>query len=502
MLSFHGSRDKTEFDFVGYNSRLDELQAVVPAAVPDADRRLERGPARSRGAVRRARPRRPRRAAAGRARAHLPPVRLPLAGARPHPRRAHGGGNRVRDLLHDAAAPAAGAALPRLRARLAARDGARRTGELLRPALAGHPGRGAGAGGRRRPLRGRRRRPRMSGIGRHRLLQLLADAAIVAVSWVLAFEIRFDHGLPVYYDTLLRRTILIVVAIKLAVFIMFGFHRRWWRYVSVRDMWSAARGVVVASPRRRRDRLLRLAGARSAPAALDRGDGPADHARARRRRPPVRAHRDGTAALRRRRPRQGSGRRRSRRRGPARRAGDAALAADRVHAHRLRRRRPAQAQHAHPRRARPRHDGGPAADRARVLARRGADRDPVGLGRDPPPRRRGGPGVQRAGEDAAGAVRAHLRRRQPRRPVPARPGRGRARARAGRGGLRAGLLLSPGAHRARHRGGRLDRLRALPPDRARRRGAADPRRQRGDAAVRHRARARGRARLHRRPCRS
>jgi FlaA1/EpsC-like NDP-sugar epimerase len=87
----------------------------------------------------------------------------------------------------------------------------------------------------------------MSGIGRHRLLQLLVDAAIVAISWVLAFELRFDHGLPVYYDTLLRRTILLVVAIKLAVFLMFGFHRRWWRYVSVRDMWSAARGVVVAS---------------------------------------------------------------------------------------------------------------------------------------------------------------------------------------------------------------------------------------------------------------
>ena len=87
----------------------------------------------------------------------------------------------------------------------------------------------------------------MSRIGRHRLLQLLADAVIVAVSWVLAFELRFDHGLPVYYDTLLRRTIFIVVAIKLAVFIAFGFHRRWWRYFSVNDMWSAARGVVVAS---------------------------------------------------------------------------------------------------------------------------------------------------------------------------------------------------------------------------------------------------------------
>src|ERR1700712_388455 len=74
----------------------------------------------------------------------------------------------------------------------------------------------------------------MSGIGRHRLLQLLVDAAIVAISWVLAFELRFDQGLPVFYDTLLRRTILLVVVIKLAVFLMFGFHRRWWRYVSVR----------------------------------------------------------------------------------------------------------------------------------------------------------------------------------------------------------------------------------------------------------------------------
>src|SRR5262249_48890320 len=54
-------------------------------------------------------------------------------------------------------------------------------------------------------------------------------------------------GPPPYYDTLLRRTIVIVVLIKIAVFLLFGFHRRWWRYVSVHDMWSAARGVVVAS---------------------------------------------------------------------------------------------------------------------------------------------------------------------------------------------------------------------------------------------------------------
>ena len=81
---------------------------------------------------------------------------------------------------------------------------------------------------------------------RHRLWQLLVDAAIVAVSWWLAFELRFDKGLPVYYAHLLRKTILLVIAIKLAVFIASGFYNRWWRYVSVRDMWSAFRGVVVA----------------------------------------------------------------------------------------------------------------------------------------------------------------------------------------------------------------------------------------------------------------
>jgi FlaA1/EpsC-like NDP-sugar epimerase len=84
-------------------------------------------------------------------------------------------------------------------------------------------------------------------VNRHRLWQLVADGGLVALAWFLAFELRFDHGVPVYYDTLFRRTVLIVVGIKLLVFILFGFYDRWWRYVSTRDMWSAARGVTIAS---------------------------------------------------------------------------------------------------------------------------------------------------------------------------------------------------------------------------------------------------------------
>ncbi|HEU5215005.1 MAG TPA: nucleoside-diphosphate sugar epimerase/dehydratase, partial [Gaiellaceae bacterium] len=83
-------------------------------------------------------------------------------------------------------------------------------------------------------------------ISPHRVWQVLVDGAIIALSWWLAFELRFDHGLPIYYSHLFRETILIVIAIKLAVFIAFGFYNRWWRYVSIRDMWATARGVVVA----------------------------------------------------------------------------------------------------------------------------------------------------------------------------------------------------------------------------------------------------------------
>ena len=84
-------------------------------------------------------------------------------------------------------------------------------------------------------------------INRHRLWQLAADAALVAAAWWLAFQLRFDNGLPPYYDLLLERAILLVVGIKLAVFVVLGFYNRWWRYVSTRDMWRVVLGAALAS---------------------------------------------------------------------------------------------------------------------------------------------------------------------------------------------------------------------------------------------------------------
>jgi FlaA1/EpsC-like NDP-sugar epimerase len=82
---------------------------------------------------------------------------------------------------------------------------------------------------------------------RHRIFHLVVDAFLVALAWYLAFALRFDFEIPSRYAELLVKSILLVVALKVAVFVLFGFYNHWWRYVSIGDIWSAARGVVVAS---------------------------------------------------------------------------------------------------------------------------------------------------------------------------------------------------------------------------------------------------------------
>ncbi|HST25869.1 MAG TPA: nucleoside-diphosphate sugar epimerase/dehydratase [Gaiellaceae bacterium] len=83
-------------------------------------------------------------------------------------------------------------------------------------------------------------------ISKHRLWQVAVDAGLITAAWYLAFQLRFDHGIPIYYQTLFNRSVAIVIGIQLVTFIAFGFYNRWWRYVSTRDMWGAARGVTAA----------------------------------------------------------------------------------------------------------------------------------------------------------------------------------------------------------------------------------------------------------------
>ena len=85
-------------------------------------------------------------------------------------------------------------------------------------------------------------------VNRHRVWQLAFDAVLIVAAWRLAFYLSFDPRVPVFYRHFLDwQVVALVVAIKLATFVLFGFYNRWWRYVSTRDMWGAARGVTVAS---------------------------------------------------------------------------------------------------------------------------------------------------------------------------------------------------------------------------------------------------------------
>jgi FlaA1/EpsC-like NDP-sugar epimerase len=85
-------------------------------------------------------------------------------------------------------------------------------------------------------------------VSRHRIWQVVADAALVASAWYVAFQVRFDKGVPGRYDEFLGLDVFIaVVAVTMLVFVAFGLYEHWWRYVSIQDMWRSFLAVTVAS---------------------------------------------------------------------------------------------------------------------------------------------------------------------------------------------------------------------------------------------------------------
>jgi FlaA1/EpsC-like NDP-sugar epimerase len=85
---------------------------------------------------------------------------------------------------------------------------------------------------------------------RNRVGQILADAALVALAYFLAFQLRFlddPHGWPHRYEVLFAQSVGFVIAGKLLIFAAAGLYQKWWRYVSGRDFLFIARAVAISS---------------------------------------------------------------------------------------------------------------------------------------------------------------------------------------------------------------------------------------------------------------
>jgi FlaA1/EpsC-like NDP-sugar epimerase len=85
---------------------------------------------------------------------------------------------------------------------------------------------------------------------RRRLIQIAADALLLAAAYYLAFRLRFldaPGGIPDRYDHMLANSIGFVVVGQLIVFYAFGLYEKWWRYFRLPDMISVLRACAVST---------------------------------------------------------------------------------------------------------------------------------------------------------------------------------------------------------------------------------------------------------------
>src|SRR3954470_1148487 len=82
---------------------------------------------------------------------------------------------------------------------------------------------------------------------RHSLPQLVIDGALVALAYVLAFQLRFDRGLTPSYQKLFERMLPWAIGLSLLVYIAFRLYGKWWRYSTLRDLIAVVQAVVLAT---------------------------------------------------------------------------------------------------------------------------------------------------------------------------------------------------------------------------------------------------------------
>jgi FlaA1/EpsC-like NDP-sugar epimerase len=76
---------------------------------------------------------------------------------------------------------------------------------------------------------------------------LLIDSLLVAVSYVTAYDLRFDGGIPPEEWINIERTLPLIIPTKIAFFLSFNLYRGMWRYTSLIDMINVFKACTISS---------------------------------------------------------------------------------------------------------------------------------------------------------------------------------------------------------------------------------------------------------------
>lgn len=84
-------------------------------------------------------------------------------------------------------------------------------------------------------------------ISKNLFVLIMADAFLVALSYFLAYVVRFEAHVGPGELLVIKQTILPIVLCKLAVFYFFNLYRGMWRYTSIIDLFNVIKAVGVSS---------------------------------------------------------------------------------------------------------------------------------------------------------------------------------------------------------------------------------------------------------------
>jgi FlaA1/EpsC-like NDP-sugar epimerase len=76
---------------------------------------------------------------------------------------------------------------------------------------------------------------------------ITADIVLIAMSYILAYVVRFDARIYDPYFSLMKHTIIPLVIIKLAIFYLFDLYRGMWRFTSLIDISKIVGAVITSS---------------------------------------------------------------------------------------------------------------------------------------------------------------------------------------------------------------------------------------------------------------